>query len=1282
MDYNYTFNKFAIMNRCLLFFIFFSFLLFSQENRSLDWEGSKINCNGDSLLYFNNSLYDESISNNNIYFEKIPINSDNVKLNFFDVNYKVVDSDDMKYVNTDALIHETNFRYHVGFQNNQKFIFLYFSPFIYSNNTLKKVVDFRFSIEEIHTLKSNSRKKSVIQSSILSSGNWYKIGVTQSGIHEIDLGFLNSTGIDVNSINPKNIRLYGNKSGVLSEGFYEIDDLKEMSIEVVGEEDQVFDSSDKVLFYGESQTIWHNQEESFSFTNNIYSDTTFYFLNFDLGPGKRVDFSAPLPSGSIIHNNVSTYDAFFSYEKELINLVNTGRQWMGESFAFNPYQVFEHSSQHIDLSEPVNLLINVAARSSIPSSFSIANNNNNITNINISSTSSSSDVFYKTNFIEQIFYPQSQNLDMQITYNNFGNSSALAWLDFFGLVYRNQLIFNGTQFSFRDTRSVGFDTVSRFIINSPNENLHVWDVTDPINSKKIEAINNNNNQEFVTTTNTLKEFVVYNGNDNFQPQFIEYVPNQNLHGQLQPDYIIITHPKFLESANRLADYHQMKNSSDVLVVTTKEIYNEFSTGSQDITGIRNFIKMFYDRSIGENDKPKNVLLFGDASFDYKNKLSGLTNFVPTFESEVSYSISSSFCTDDYFAVLEDLDGRWNGGYNNSIITDDIDVGIGRIPVNTIEEAEAFIDKIFYYDSYSVGDWKNKICFIADDADAGWESSLILHADALAEKIDTSYNQFNIDKIYIDSYQQSILSGAQRYPAAQDDLVSLVESGAFIINYVGHGGEIGWASERILELSDINSFSNFEKLPVFITATCEFTRYDDLERVSAGEYLLLNPQGGAIGLYSTSRTVGETPTYNIVNSLYDFLPNPDLNLTFGEVLMHTKNDSSLVLNSVKRRFSFFGDPNLNLAFPQHNIKTKSISLLDSLGQVIDYDTNLNSNDTIMSLSHVRVSGEIINNDSILVPFNGVLDVTLFDKAVNLFTLNNDGFLSQPFEYQLQKNIIYNGKVNVEDGLFEVEFIVPKDISYDFGKGRLSYYAEDDSFNEATGATENILIGGISDYASIDDVGPNIRLFLNDTNFVDRGYTNADPQLLALLFDDSGINTVGTGIGHDLTVVLDENTANQYILNEYYESDLNSFQSGKVIFPFSNLDDGEHILSFKAWDVHNNSSIAELRFFVTSSLELELSEVFNYPNPCTDFTQFVFEHNRPDDLLDARIDIFSLNGKLIKTLTNQQEATGFRDENLLWNISSNIEKGIYIYRLSVKSENDNSISQKTDKLIIVR
>ena len=600
----------------------------------------------------------------------------------------------------------------------------------------------------------------------------------------------------------------------------------------------------------------------------------------------------------------------------------------------------------------------------------------------------------------------------------------------------------------------------------------------------------------------------------------------------------------------------------------------------------------------------------------------------------------------------------------------------------MNEAESFIDKIIYYNSHSVGDWKNRICFVADDADAGWESSLITHADALAEKIDTSYNYFNIDKIYLDSYQQSIISGSQRYPDAQEDLVNLVENGAFIINYVGHGGEIGWASERVLELSDINSFNNLEKLPVFITATCEFTRYDDLERVSAGEYLLLNPNGGTIGLYSTSRTVGESPTYNIVNSLYDYLPNKNLDLTFGEVLMHAKSDSALILNSVKRRFSFFGDPNLKLAFPKYNIQTSSIALLDSLGQLMDLDANNNGNDTIMSLSHVRLSGEIIDNDDFVVPFDGVLDITVFDKAVNFFTLNNDGFLNQPFEYVLQQNMIYIGKVEVQNGLFEAEFIVPKDISYEYGAGKLSYYAHDDFLGEAAGASENLLIGGISEHISFDNIGPDIRLFLNDTNFVSEGYTNASPQLLALLFDDSGINTVGTGIGHDLTVILDENTSSQYILNEYYESDINSYQSGKVVFPFSNLDDGEHVLTFKAWDVHNNSSTAELRFFVTSSLDLILSDVFNYPNPCTDFTQFVFEHNRPNDLLDVKIDVFSLNGQLIKTISSQELATGFRNESLSWSITNNIDKGIYIYRISVKSENDNSMAQKTDKLIIVR
>ena len=350
MDYHHTLNKFTTMNRFLLFFMSCSCLLFSQEYRSIEWTGFEINDQGDSLLTFNNSLYDQSRSLNNIYFEKIPIQSQNVKLNFFDVQCINVDDQDIPYVNDESFLNNISFDYHVGSQKNQNYIFLYFSPFIIHNNILKKIVSFKFLVEEVSAI--NRHKKSAIQNSVLSNGTWYKIGVTQSGIHEIDMDFLNAAGIDLSSINPKNLRLYGNKSGVLNEGFYEIDDLQEMSIEVIGEEDEIFDNSDKILFFGQAQKVWYQQGDSYDFKNNIYSDTTFYFLNFDLGPGKRIALSQLEDLPTYVDNNVSTYDAYFAYEQDLTNLVNTGRQWMGEAFAFNQYQVFNHTSQHIELTEP------------------------------------------------------------------------------------------------------------------------------------------------------------------------------------------------------------------------------------------------------------------------------------------------------------------------------------------------------------------------------------------------------------------------------------------------------------------------------------------------------------------------------------------------------------------------------------------------------------------------------------------------------------------------------------------------------------------------------------------------------------------------------------------------------------------------------------------------------------------------------------------------------------------------------------------------------------------
>ena len=1260
-----------------------AFTLHAQlSERFIYWEGqitSVFDHKTINLLDFKNSIYNNELSSNRLYFEKIPTDCDIVSIDVIEQQYETVSNEELNSVVLGDLKSNFWYDYNVRVERKQKSVYLFINPFRNNNGVVEKLISFKLRINPCS--ETNMELNNFVENSVLNSGSWYKIGVTQSGVHELDIDFLNNLNINVSSLDPRNIRLYGNQAGMLHEGndLLEIDDLKELSIQVLGEDDGLFDINDKVLFYGQSPHTWTYDNDTFVHEKNIYTDTTYYFISFDLGPGKRILNEANNTTN--VNDYINSYDEYYYYENDLINLVNTGRQWFGEAFAFNPNQSFNYNATKIDLTESVQLTMNFAARSSIGTSFNV-NINSNDTTAFIPYVSSNSNSYYKSTLLEQEFNPSSGNLNLSLNYNNSGNTSALAWLDYYRLVFRNKLIFDGQQFIFRDAKSVNQDAISRFSINFPLfttiENIpHIWDVTDPLNVHEQDYTLFNDSISFIVETTDLREFLIFNKIDNLTPSINGLISNQNIHNSEQPSYIIITHPLFYNAANRLADYYR-NNNELVLLCTTEQVYNEFSTGSVDVSAIRNLIRMFYNRAQSTEETPKNVLLFGDASFDYKNITYTNSSFVPTYQSYVSNSIETSYCTDDYFGVLDFSEGNWDGGLNSSINSDLIDIGVGRIPVTSLASAESFVDKVLLYNQNSEGAWKNNVCFVADDADANWEDALIIHADALANKIDTAYNSFNVKKVYLDSYSQSLSSGAQRYPEAQADLIRVVEEGVFIVTYVGHGGEIGWASERVLELSDINNFSNINKLPLFITATCEFTRYDDPSRVSAGELLLLNPNGGAMGLFSTSRTVSESSTYSLVDALYNYLPDQDLDLTLGEVLRHAKNDPTSGSNIVKRKFSFFGDPNIKLSFPKFNIETTGIELLDSIGNVIDDYT-----DTINALSHVKLDGQVTNNfNEIVSDFNGELFVTVFDKEFSTFTLNNDGFLDVPFEYILQNNAIYVGNVDVVNGVFSLQFIVPKDISYYYGDGKISYYANDISIGDASGYDESLSIGGVSDYASSDLDGPIIQLFMNDSTFKYGGITSSNPSLLAVLFDDSGINTLGTGIGHDLTVILDDNTANQYILNNYYQADLNSYQSGLVSFPFSSLSEGIHTLTFKAWDVHNNSNSEELEFFVTNSEQLAIAHLLNYPNPCSSYTTFVFEHNRSDELLDVKIDIYSLDGKLVNRISKSVVSSGFREVSAKWNIDESIPKGIYLYKLHVQSQLDQSIIEKTEKLIILR
>jgi hypothetical protein len=699
------------------------------------------------------------------------------------------------------------------------------------------------------------------------------------------------------------------------------------------------------------------------------------------------------------------------------------------------------------------------------------------------------------------------------------------------------------------------------------------------------------------------------------------------------------------------------------------------------------MRMFYERASGPSDIARYLLLLGDASYDYKDVLDGNTNFVPTFQSHESLLPTRSYGSDDFFGMLDPHEGNWT-----PTSTDALDVGVGRFVVRTLEDATGIVDKIIRYEEVnaagsSIGgqeecvggsissvvapDWRNRIVVVADDEDGNMHFN---QADELADTIQARYPEYNLTKIYLDAYVQVSTPGGQRYPEAQVDLNNNVEKGALLLNYTGHGGELGWTHERVLGISDINGWSNSSNLPAFVTATCEFSRYDDPARVSAGELVLLNPNGGGIALFTTSRLVYSAPNFNLNMKFYQnlFTEQPWGDPTMGDVIRMTKVAAGSDVNN--RNFLLLGDPAQRLAYPENDIATLTVNGLSVSSEV----------DTLNALELVTVTGKLVNSEdgTDMNGFNGVIYPTVYDKETAATTLGNDpASYSAPF--QVRKSLVFRGKASVTNGQFRFQFVVPRDIAYNFDFGRFSYYAENEETN-ANGYSHDFVIGGSSSDVELDQVGPDIQLYMNDEQFVYGGTTDENPLLLALVVDSNGINTVGNGIGHDLTAVLDENTANTINLNDFYESDLDSYQSGRISYPFSELSEGLHNLKVKVWDVHNNSSEAYTEFVVAQSANLALDHVLNYPNPFTTRTSFYFEHNQACNELAVQLQVFTVSGKLVKTINESIHNDGFHGDPIEWDglddYGQKIGRGVYVYNLRVSTP-DGQVAEQTEKLVIL-
>ena len=1095
--------------------------------------------------------------------------------------------------------------------------------------------------------------------SVLASGSWYKIAVQEDGVYKISYSNLSDLGVNTSNLSCSRIRIFGNGGGMLPNlnSDFRHDGLQENAILVVDNNTNgIFESNDYILFYGQSTDRWsYNETDSrYHHQKNLFSRKTYYFITADLGSGGKRIQSKNAQNFDVV---VNEFDDYIFHEEDLENFIKSGAQWYGEKFDLTNTYNFSFSFPNLVQSTSVYIKTAVAARSFSSSSFSIKNNSNNIQSIPVAQVDANYTGDYAKLSAKTTTFVGNSNFDLSVTYNPSQNTS-VGWLNYMELNARRELKMSGHQMLFRDVRSVGDSANAKFVISNSNSNLSVWDVTNPIKVTERNANYSSNQTTFIASTDSLKEYLVFNGDSYYSAELIGKISNQNLHGSDDDvEYVIVSHADFLLAANDLAQYHEQRDGIKTIVVTPQEIYNEFSSGAQDITAIRDFLRMFYKKP---SNKLKYLLLFGDASYDPLSRITNNTNFVPSYQSNNSVSPTDSYVTDDYFGLLDDTEGNF--------ANDLVDIGIGRFPVQTLNQANNMVQKVKDYNGkMSFGDWRNKVTFVADDGDAGDGNTHMWQADSLANIIDDNYKNINIKKIYLDAFTQESTPGGPRSPDAQNAITESVEKGSLLINYSGHGGELGWSKERILEVGQINRWENKNNLPLFVTATCEFSRFDDPDRVSAGEYVFLNKYGGAIALLSTSRLVYAFPNYSLNKQFMKVLFEEENGKlpTLGDLFKQTKVNSGTALNN--RNFTLLGDPALCLAYPDLNISTTGIS------------------DTISALEEVTISGQIEDEDGNLVSnFNGFVFPTVFDKEEILNTLGQES--STPMPYRSQNNILYKGKASVSSGIFSFSFVVPKDIAYNFGSGRISYYAiSGDSLLDASGYDENFTIGGTASDIMVDYDGPEIQLFINNEKFISGGMTNEDPLLFAILNDFSGINTVGNGIGHDIVAILDEESNQSISLNDYYTADTDNYKSGKLTYPFYDLEKGHHTLHLKVWDVFNNSAEKTIDFYVTNVEDFSLSELLNYPNPFKDNTAFYFQHNRAGELLEVELQIFDLSARMVASINKNIYDNGYRVGPINWNGTTNsgekLGAGIYVFRFNVKAE-DGTLESKAEKLIILR
>ena len=1111
------------------------------------------------------------------------------------------------------------------------------------------------------------------QSSIFARGEWLKIAVTSKGMYRLSYELLADAGFPVDDLDPAFIQMYGNGGKQLpqSNAAPVFNQPRQNAIAVYGGDDGSFDPGDYVVFFGQSpHSLFYERADennwNIHYSNNPYSDTTYYFITAGSEPGLRVQQRPSVPGDGTL---ITTSDGLFAHERDLFTIVQSGREWYGELFTSGAETEVVFPVPGLIKTSAARLTTSVIGRSTGAARLQV--NINNLQTASIGLEPIVSETYSIKGSVNKKQLPLlsstlngSANDEVRLTLRM--NGSGRANLDYILLEASQQLKWNEQTFFFRNKNST---ELSNWAMGNAPGDLFIWDLSDPlkpVNQGYALSGDRLNYGTVASSGSRPREFVAFNESSLAIPERITSIDNQDVLGTTTPEMLIICPARFRSEASRLAQHKNHRNLATT-VVEVEELFNEFASGTRDVTAIRNFVRTLYLRS---PDRLKYLLLFGKGTFDFKNIQGNANNFVPTYESRNSLHPIYSYSSDDYFGFMEEDEGEW---IENASGDHTMDIGVGRLPVKSTREATTVVDKIIHYENASLtGDWKRKVAFVADDGDRNRHQ---LDAEDLATFVDTNHPAFKIDKLYTDAFQQVSTSVGEVAPGLNNALNTLIDEGALIINYTGHGSEQGWAQERILDLTMVNTWDNYERLPFFVTATCEFGRHDSPVITSGGELLLLNPRGGAIGLVTTARPVFSSSNFRLNQAFYRkiFARVNNQYLTLGEIFRQTKNEA--LSGSVNRNFSLLGDPSVSLAYPERNIALTTVNQTDSV-------------DTLAVNSKLTLTGKVLlpAENQLDPSFNGELEFTLYDIPVQKKTLGNG---SRPMSYSARENVIAQGRVNVRRGVFTINARVPRNVQYGEGQAKLSMYAvHENNSRDAFGASAEILITGDGQYNPLDKTGPDIEVYLDDNSYQEGEMVGNNTRLLAYITDESGINVSGNGDGQDIIGILRKKGSNlrkEVILNNFFATNVDTYQAGTLNYPLNNLEPGVYSIKLQAWDNNNNLGTTETLFEVKDEVNLVVKDITLYPNPVSENEQLsvMIDHNQAGETLDCQVEIMNSTGKIVHREVKRISGSNTRIKNLTFSLRSlSLRKGLYFARISLRVQGSAKRYQQDQKLLVTK